>query len=340
MSARYTTPIFAALLFPLFFLGTPAWAAESAPRSTVRLIYERRGMKGCPEEQVFRDVLRARMSYDPFYPDAETRLVVTVRRKGQAYRGRAELRSSEGAVLWPRELGPFADCQSLVEGLGLAVSIKLDPGGSEGPTAPPPLIAAAAVAVAAAASEEDEAVEPAPAPRAAERKARPWITTGASMVLGLGVAPRPALGVAVESGLRLTSWPEALWVAFEVRGFPPAEGHADVGTKLVRTWRLTGAVIPCGHWRMLFGCGVLEMGTIWGTIGPSATGHSQTAQLFHFSAGGRAGAEWRALEHLTLRVSGDVLLSPLRPTLRIEGVPQWATPLFSGAFQAGLVVSF
>lgn len=331
MSARYTAPISATCLF---LLATPTWAAEFPPRSAVRLTYERGGIKGCPDEQVFRDVMRARMSYDPFSPEAEAGLVVTIVREGRAYRGRAELRDGGGAMLWPRTLGPFADCQALVEGLGLAVSVKLDPGGAEVPKAPPPLPLPLP-------PEEEETTSPAPIPqRMDDRKVRPWIKLGASMVLGLGVAPRPAAGIAADVGFRLPSWPEALWVALEMRAYPPAEGHADAGTMRVRTWQVTGAAIPCGHWRMLFGCGVVQMGTLWGTADTLGTGHAQTARLVHFSLGGRAGAEWQALDHLALRVSADALLAPLRQGLQVEGVPQWVAPILSGAFEASVVVSF
>ena len=170
MSARYTAPIFTACLLLFFLLSTPSWAADLPPRSAVRLTYERGELKRCPEEQVFRDVLRARMSYDPFSPEAEARLVVTIVREGPAYRGRAELRDRAGAVLWPRTLGPFADCQSLVEGLGLAVSIKLDPGGGEEPTPPPPSPPLPP------SPEEKETTAPTPSPRRADDvKVRPWI---------------------------------------------------------------------------------------------------------------------------------------------------------------------
>jgi len=327
MSDRCTAPIFSAFLALLFLLSTPAWAADAHPRPLVRLTYERGGIKGCPEEQLFRDVLRARMSYDPFSAAAETRLVVTIIRKGQAYGGRAELRDKSGAVLWPRALGPFADCQSLVEGLGLAVSVKLDPAGVEGPKAPPPLIA-------------PEKESTASTLRTDEPKVRPWINSGASIVLGLGVAPRPAVGIAVDVGLRLPTWPEALWVALEVRVFPPAEGPADVGTKRVRTWQVNTAAVPCGHWRMIFGCGVMELGSLWGTSTTIRGGQAQTAQLFHFAVGGRAGAEWQAREHLALRLSVDALFAPLRQGLRIEGVPQWVAPVMAGAFGTSFVISF
>ena len=88
---------------------------------------------------MFRDAMRAHMSYEPFSPNAETQLVVTIARAGQAYRGHAELRDEAGALLWPRVVPPFTDCYSIIESLGFAVSVKLDPLGGEEPKSPPAL---------------------------------------------------------------------------------------------------------------------------------------------------------------------------------------------------------
>lgn len=332
MSGRCAAPLLVAFIV---LLATPTFAEDLPSRTALRLTYEGGGLKGCPDEQVFRDVMRAHMSYDPFSPSAETRLVVTIVRAGQAYLGRAELRDKAGAVLWPRALPPFTDCYSVVEGLGFAVSVKLDPVGDGGPKPPPSL-------------QESKPPEPnpprtdEPEPMSVTPAVRPWINVGAALVLGLGLgaAPRPAVGVAVDVGLRLPSWPDALWISLEARAFPPAEGQADVGPTRFRTWQATGAVVPCGHWSVLFGCGVAEMGALWGTTGTSDTAHPQTARLFHFALGARAGAEWQALPHLALRLSGDALLSPVRQRLEVEGELQWVTPLLSAAFEAGVVASF
>ena len=325
----------AAVLLAVCFVlrSTPTLAADLPPHTPLRLTYEGGGLKGCPSEQVFRDVMRAQMSYDPFSPNAETRLVVTIVRAGQAYRGRAELRDKTGAVLWPRVMPPFTDCYAVVEGLGLAIGVKLDPLGRGGPKPPPSLPESKPVEAKPLKTDEPESVSTPPT-------LRPWINVGAAPVLGFGVAPRPAAGVVVDVGLRLPSWPEALWISLEARAFPPAEGQADAGNTRVRTWQATGAVVPCGHWRALFGCGVAEMGVVTGTSGMSETAHTQSAMLFHFAVGMRAGAEWQAMDHLALRVSGDALVSPVRQTLQIEGAPQWVTPLVSTALQAGLVASF
>lgn len=314
----------------LVLLSTPTLAADLPRYTTVRLAYESAGIKGCPDEQVFRDVMRAHMSYDPFSLTAEVRLVVTIVRAGQAYRGRAELRDKAGAVLWPRPLPLLTDCYSVVEGLGFVVSVKLDPVGAGRPKR-------------SSTPQESRPSEPQP-PRTAEpmptstpQKVRPWINVGAALVLGLGVAPRPAIGVAIDVGLQAPSWPEALWISLEGRAFPPAEGRADGGSARVRTWQATGAMVPCSYWRVLFDCGIVELGTLRAT---SDTKHPQTATFFRFSLGLWAGVKWQALDHLALRVSGDALFPSARQEIRVDKAPIRVTPIFSGALQAGLVASF
>ncbi len=330
MLGHCAAPLLVAILV---LLSPPTFAADLPPHTALRLTYEVGGLKGCPGEQVFRDVMLARMSYDPFSSDAEARLVVTIVRAGQSYRGRAELRDKAGAVLWPRALSPLNDCYSVVEGLGFAVSVKLDPVGSEVPKPPTSLQESSPPQPSLPRTDE-------PKPLLATPVVRPWINVGADLVLGLSVAPRPAAGVAAFVGLRLPSWPDSLWISLEARAFPPAEGPADVGLTRVRTWQATGAVVPCGHWRVLFGCGVAEIGTLGATTGASETTHPQTARLSHFALGARAGAEWQVLSHLALRLSGDALLSPVRQTLQIEGILQWVTPFFSATFESGVVASF
>lgn len=327
MAGRCAAPL---LVSFLFLLSAPAFAADLPPHTALRLTYDAGGLQGCPSEQVFRDVMRAHMRYDPFSPSAETRLVVTIVRSGQAYRGRADLRDKTGAVLWPRALPPFTDCYSLIEGLGLAVSVKLDPVGADGPKSPPSPEASKPSEPKPPRTSESEIISAAPTVRS-------WINVGAAVVLGLGVAPRPAAGIAIDVGVRPPTWPDAVWVALEARVFPPAEGKAEAGPTRVRTWQMTGAAVPCGHWRALLGCGVVEMGTLSSS---GDTMHPQTTMLLHFSLGMRAGAEWQVMDHLALRVSGDALLSPVRQTLRIEGYPQWVTPVFTGAVQAGVVAFF
>ena len=297
--------------------------AELPAHTVVRLDYTARD-PACPGGQFLQDVIRARTSYAPFAPAAEVRLVVTVGHDNHGYTARAVIRDKRGASLYKREWGPRADCQSVVEGLGFAVSIELDPGGDPGPPPPQPLPPPPP-------RPPVETTEPAKAPAVVEERAGRRI--GAALAFGLGVAPRPAVGFAIDVGLR---WP-AFSLALEGRIFPSAEGPADTGLVQLRTWQITGAVVPCGHWRWLFGCGVVEMGAL------SATSDARTPMtmtLFHVAGGVRGGVEWQGWEHLALRASGDALFAPWRSALLVNNKPAWTTPVLVGLFGAGLVASF
>ncbi len=254
---------------------------------------------------------------------------MTITREGRMYKGHAEVRSEVGALLYTRERGPGADCQMIVEGLGFAISVALDPSGQAGEEAQQP------PAPAGPEPPVKQVTAPAPpAPALLEEKEPFRIRIGASAVLGLGVAPRPAAGVAIDVGLRWSTFSLAL----EARAYPPAEGAAETGLVQLHTWQSTGAVVPCGHWRWLFGCGIVEMGVLTGT---SAARISETTTFFHIAGGLRAGVEWRAWEHLALRASGDLLFAPRRLTLNLDDYePIWTAPVMSGAFGVGFVVSF
>ena len=297
--------------------------AELPAHTVVRLDYTAR-VPGCPGGQFLQDVIRARTSYAPFAPAAEVRLVVTVRHDRQGYMARAVIRDKRGASLYAREWGPRADCQSVVEGLGFAVSVALDPGGNPSPLPPQPLPPPPPPTPA-------ENTEPAKAPVVVEERAGRRI--GAALAFGLGVAPRPAVGFAIDVGLR---WP-AFSLALEGRVFPSAEGPADTGLVQLRTWQITGAVVPCGHWRWLFGCGVVQLGALSAT---SDARSPQSPTVFHVAGGVRGGVEWQGWEHLALRVSGDMLVAPWRSALSFNNEIAWTTPILVGSFGAGFVASF
>ena len=229
------------------------------------------------------------------------------------------IRDESEALLYARERGPGADCYAMVDGLGFALSVALDPSGRSVTPSPP------------SAPKPPTIEQPAPVLPLPEAPARRRV--GAALAFGIGVAPRPAFGLAIDVGLRWRSFA----LAMEGRIFPSARGAADTGVVEIRTWQITGAVVPCGHWRWLFGCGIVEMGAL------SATSDARTpatTTLFHVAGGVRGGVEWQAWDHLAVRASGDVLVAPWRATMLVDNEPAWTTRIVSGAFGAGLVASF
>src|SRR5579859_6656110 len=66
----------------------PAAAAE---RERLRLTYAAPEDAGCPDEASFRNLVAARLGYDPFVPDSPDVVSVSLQRDHRTLRGRAEV---------------------------------------------------------------------------------------------------------------------------------------------------------------------------------------------------------------------------------------------------------
>ncbi|MFS8069327.1 MAG: hypothetical protein ACMG6S_23440, partial [Byssovorax sp.] len=164
------------------------------------------GAKQCPEPQAFRDAIGAHVARDLFVPDAVTRLVVILGRRGAGYEGVAELRDAAGVVSWSKVLPganhpPAATCASLIEGLAFAASIELEPAIFSDvvpPSVPVP--------------------PPAPAPLPSSPPAPPTekapgpYRLGVSPWLHIGTAPRLAFGISFNLGFRVA------WFSLDLEG--------------------------------------------------------------------------------------------------------------------------
>jgi hypothetical protein len=173
--------------------------------------------------------------------------------------------------------------------------------------------------------------------------------------MDLATAPRPAFGLTVDAGFRV-SW---FSLAGELRWNPPA-GASTPANVDVSTMRLLGALVPCAHvgsfagGGSVFGCAVGELGQIRGSIakaGATATPDHQAS--LYGTAGGRFGIEIPVVapRRLFLRVAVSMAGVPVRPrflagTMTSGGVvtspPQtvWESPAFVGGLGLGLVASF
>lgn len=300
--------------------------ADLPPRVPVQLTYTRgAGAERCPDEPFFRDVVRAKTSFDPFQADAGAQLAITITRRGAEHAARAELRDAHGTLLWRRDFAPLADCASEVEGLGFAVALKLDPAGPPpAPPAPPPPPPPP--------SPPPQPTRDAPAtPPPSPTTSRPAVRLGLSGAVGFGVSPAlVAPGLSLDVGVGWT----AFSLAAEGRAFPAATGPAQGGGDTITTGLFTGALIPCGHWRVLAGCAIVELG---GMRGVSDAAHPTSSVVFHAASGIRASVEIRLDARFALRFAGDVLFALQPSTFLIDDRPAWSTPLVSGTLGAGLL---
>jgi hypothetical protein len=305
----------------------------------VRLDYVRGpGTESCPDERGLRGAIAGRLGYDPAQPASLASaslptLRVSVARQDGGFVARAEKRNSAGRVEWTRPALTDADCRHLIGVLGLSIAITLDPGasGMVTPATPeparvePPTPSPTAPAV-------DRASPPLPAPLQ-----RPNIRLGVRAGVAGGAGPSPAATLAADIGVRGAAWS----VSLEGRADLPATASVDTGAKL-RTSVLAAALVPCGHWWWLAGCGIVSLGTLRAESVNLAHGKDDSG--LYAAAGLRAGLEWPipSLPRLALRLSGEglVTLRPVTARRSDDGRAVWKAPPVAGLLGAGAVVHF
>src|SRR5262245_13665586 len=93
----------------LALFGTTAWAG---PRASIRLSYDRDARAtSCPDERQMRDLVAARLGYDPFTQAAEQSIAISIRREGGGLRADVEIRDRDGQVTGSRRLDSTrSDC--------------------------------------------------------------------------------------------------------------------------------------------------------------------------------------------------------------------------------------
>jgi hypothetical protein len=141
---------------------------------------------------------------------------------------------------------------------------------------------------------------------------------------------RAAAGAALDVGVRWT----AFSLSAEGRVFPSATGPVQGSADSITTGLFTGALIPCGHWRIIGGCAIVELG---GMRGVSNAGDPTSSVVFYAASGVRASVEVRLGDHFGLRFAGDVLFTLQPSTFLLGKQPAWRTPLVSGTLGAGVV---
>jgi hypothetical protein len=131
-------------------------------------------------------------------------------------------------------------------------------------------------------------------PAAMPRAQRPAVQIGVATGLGLAIEPGTALGVAVDVGVR---WP-LVSIAVEGRG----DFSADAVS--VSAWRVTGALVPCWRWKVIFGCAVGEVGAV---VATGTADHTLTKILRTAAAGPRVGAVLPINDHFAARLSAEAI---------------------------------
>src|SRR5512132_2811485 len=110
----------------LLLAVTPALAADPLPPTTAQLAYTR--PPGCPSERDLRYEVSRRLGQDPFVEEGLFRVVAAITRQKDTLAGSLEIYDGDGqAIVRKHTSYPAWDCATLVSGMAIAISVRLDP---------------------------------------------------------------------------------------------------------------------------------------------------------------------------------------------------------------------
>jgi hypothetical protein len=322
-----------------------ASAAAAAPRSA-RLSYSRgAGASGCPDAEVIRAGVAARLGYQPFDERAELLVSATVSQVARGLEARIQITGggAPGSAAAERRLvSRQSDCQELAAAMELAISIAIDPlaasraraepGGATASAAPPALPPAPPQSPPPPAPAPAVIVlrEQAPPPAAPDRALpppSPATPLGFRVRLGglgaLGSAPAAALGGTVQASVRRGPFSLGL----EGRGDMAASAELRVGT--METSLLMGSLVPCLQRGILEGCVLLSAGAVRAAGRDLVDPRHVSAPFVAFGA--RMGVELPMGSVLAAGAHVDVLAPITELVLRVDGQAVWTSPPISGA---------
>ena len=331
MGCRRLAMVLAALAVAAAVAG-PARAAPS-----VRLVYVRgSGAEQCPAEPAVRAAVSARLGYDPFLDGARENLLVEIQRGARAFRVVVKLIGEDSRPRGVREIAVAGDaCSTVIDALALSISLTIDasappaPSAAASPPPPPPRATAPPPAQPAAAL----VATPQPPPEARRTQALS-LRAGVGAVGSLGAAPAATAGGTLFMGVR---W-RALSLDVEGRADLPADGDSEAPPVGVRSWLVAGALLPCLHAGIAFGCGVAAVGRFGAAarnIPVAAERHGPWS-----AAGLRVGVEWPVGRVLSLQGYAQLLAALTRDTLWVDTTRVYTVPLWSPALGAGAAFRF
>jgi hypothetical protein len=315
--------------------------AVAAPVSSARLSYTRSASASdCPEADVIRAGVAARLGYEPFDDRAERVVSATVNRTERTLEALIQIAGADGKPVAERKLASRqSDCVELASALELAISIAIDPlAGSRRrppapapppptpppPPAPPPPAAPPPQVIVVREPAPLPALPPAPAARA---------PIGFQIRLGglgaVGSSPAPTLGGTVQASVRRGS------VSLGLEGRGDLASTTELYFNGVRvgdmqTSLLMGSLVPCAFRSVFEGCALLSAGAIRAAARDLDMPKHVSAPFL--AVGARVGLQLPLGSTLSVGIHAD-LLAPLNELiLRVSDKPVWTSPPIAGAF--------
>ena len=340
-------------------IATMAAPVAAAPARTARLTYSRgAGASDCPDADVIRAGVAARLGYEAFDDRAELLVVATVSRVGHTLEARIEIGGAGGQVMAERKLvSRQNDCGELMSAMELAISIAIDPLAGARPRVPPPSAPAPPQPAPAPPSPSPAPPQPAPAPPpspptviviheappppAAPTPAVPSAPVGFQARVGilgmLGSAPAPALGATLQVSARRRLFSIGVEGRVDLSSTTGLY-RGDVHSSDLHAWSLVGSLVPCASRGVLEGCALLTAGVIRASASNLVMSKEVSAPLL--ALGARVGVEVPFGNVLSAGIHLDVLAPLTETVLQIGGATVWTSAPISGALGATVGVRF
>lgn len=324
----------------------PRQAAASS--NSVELIYQRgAGAERCPDAQVLRDRVAARLGYDPFREDSEQTVRVDLRAddSGARYTAVIEISSPGRSEPGVRNLSSSdPSCERLADTLVFTVGVAIDPGsaGGSGPEAGGRAVmaallrlhdaAGAADRAQASAARQTDTAEPSSDTSTNEPPAPVMLRAGLGGGVTFGTAPRTTALFRLSAEVARRNWALRLDGRMELPARRPVAG-GNLETSLA-----VGELAGCGTIEFAFACAVGSLGRLRMTGLDLADNRSGT-QLYA-ATGARIGTDLQLSERFTLRLQGQLLATLVRTRAAVDSRTVWTTPDFSGSVSSLLVFEF
>ena len=310
-------------------LGIGLCAAEGRADEPVRvkLAYSAATDATCPAASVFRDLVTARLGYDPFRDDASSLVSVVIEP------GRKGVLIGTVTVEKSRELvGRDGECGELAQALAVALAIQLDPFGEQAKLAkaaplppPPPPSEAPPPAIAVPPPPGAEAPPPVLEP--------PTLRSdlSAAFLVGIGVLPGPALGAA--GRLAFARGNLSAGAGLRYVGTP---GTATVHGEEVSGSLLTGTLDGCATWSVLTGCAIANVGSFSAEAETVAVPRSRSA--FYLDLGARVAARVPLGPRYAIEVFLEGHVPFTAPELYVDGQTIFRSTSVHGVLGVGPVL--
>ena len=315
--------------------------ANAATDTVVRLEYQADEQGGCVGQDELRRMVTDQLGHDPFSPDADRRVAITIAKTEAGFQGRIVWTEADGRRLGQRLLASRSrDCHEIAANVAFAVVLQLqlvergagDDAGDGGQNAeqPPPPKAADDSNRAAPIPERPPSVTPADAAQASATPLR--LTVGAGPAVGIGMTPEATAFGRLFVAARLGG----LSAEIAADAALPATVHERDGTGVVVN-AVGSTAAGCAHvsvasacllgrlgWIRARGTGVALPNTSWGRFG---------------EVGMRVAAS-KELGRFVVSVHADGLVMLARWNVVLNDAAVWNVPRVGGILGVDLALRF